>query len=219
MEQIRELIKEGKLKPGDKLPSEQVLAEQFGTSRPSVREALSALEILGITERRAGRGNIVKRNDLIAPLYDKDISELEQEESPFALLEARKVLEVEVAGLASQKALPEDVPAIEAVLNKMSEALGDIPKMMEMDRRFHLSIARAAHNNFLFSMMLKMSHLLKERLWVNMKEKTWSLPGYPQKYLKEHARILEAIKNKDDRAARKAMYHHLAGVERDLLRE
>jgi len=218
VEQIRELIKEGKLKPGDKLPSEQILAEQFGTSRPSVREALSALEILGITERRSGRGNIIKMNDLISPLYEQDVIELEQEESPFELLEARKVLEVEVAGLASQKALPEDVSAVETVLNNMRDALGDIPRMMEMDRRFHISIARAAHNNFLLSMMFNMSNLLKERLWVNMKEKTWNLPGYPQKYLKEHFAILEAIKNKDSKASRKAMYLHLAGVEKDLLK-
>jgi len=56
VEQVRDLIKEGKLKPGDKLPSEHILAEKFGTSRPSVREALSALEILGITESRGGKG-------------------------------------------------------------------------------------------------------------------------------------------------------------------
>lgn len=101
----------------------------------------------------------------------------------------------------------------------MKVALGDIPKMMEIDREFHISIARAAHNNFLFSMMLNMSDLLKERLWVNMKEKTWSLPGYPQKYLKEHAEILNAIKNKDSKSARKAMFLHLAGVEEDMLKE
>jgi DNA-binding FadR family transcriptional regulator len=185
-----------------------------------VREALSALEILGITERRVGKGNFIKIKDTLNPLYDydKDIIELEQEESPFELMEARKVLEVEVAGLASQKALQGDVSKIEAELNKMREALENIPKMMEMDRRFHISVARAAHNNFLFSMMLNMSNLLKERLWVNMKEKTWSLPGYPQKYLKEHSAILEAIKSKDSKASRKAMHFHLVGVEKDMLK-
>ena len=65
VEQIRELIKEGKLKPSDKLPTEQALTKKFGTSRPSVREALSALEILGMTERRAGKGNFIKGSSLI----------------------------------------------------------------------------------------------------------------------------------------------------------
>jgi DNA-binding FadR family transcriptional regulator len=183
-----------------------------------VREAMSALEILGITERRVGKGNFIKSNGAFSAFNEKEISELEQEESPFELLEARKVLEVEIAGLASQKGTPEDISTIETALNKMREALGNIPKMMEMDREFHISIAQAAHNNLLFSMMLNISDLLKERLWVNMKEKTWSLPGYPQKYLKEHTAILEAIKNKDDKAARKTMYTHLAGVEKDMLK-
>ena len=180
---------------------------------------MSALEILGITERRVGKGNFIKDINLSSSFNEKEILELEQEESPFELLEARKVLETEIAGLASQKGTPEDISAIETALTKMREALGNIPKMMEMDREFHISIAQAAHNNLLFSMMLNISDLLKERLWVNMKEKTWNLPGYPQKYLKEHTAILEAIKNKDEKSARKAMYFHLAGVEEDMLKE
>jgi len=103
VEQIRKLIKEGKLKPGDRLPLEQVLADQFGTSRTSVREALSALEILGIAERRVGRGNFIIVNDPMSPLYEQEISELEQRENPFELLEARKVLEVEITVLQVKK--------------------------------------------------------------------------------------------------------------------
>jgi len=219
VEQIRKLIMEGKLKPGDKLPSEQELAEQFGISRPSVREAMSALEILGIAERRVGKGNFIKDNSPPSSFYEEEILELEQEESPFELLEARKVLETEIAGLASQKASPEEIAAIELSFKNMREALGNIPKMMEIDREFHINIAKAAHNNLLFSMMLNISDLLKERLWVNMKEKIWNLPGYPQKYLQEHSTILEAIKRKDEKSARKAMYFHLAILEEDLLKE
>jgi len=219
VEQIKELIDEGKLKPGDKLPIEQVLAEQFGASRPSVREALSALEILGLTERKAGKGNVIKANNMNKNINDEEIRELEQEESPFELLEARKVIEVEIAGLASQKFSKEDIVDIEVSLNKMKTVLKDIPKMMEVDREFHINIAKAAHNNFLFSVMLNMNNLLKERLWVNMKKKVWSLPGYPQKYLKEHTEIFEAIKSKDSNTAREAVYSHISGVEKDMLKE
>jgi DNA-binding FadR family transcriptional regulator len=145
--------------------------------------------------------------------------ELEEEESPFELLEARKAVEIEIADLAAKKASQEDIDAICDSLNKMEEAMNNIPKMMELDREFHMNIARAAHNNLLFSMMTYLSNLLKEKLWVNMKEKTWNLPGYPQKYLKEHTEIFNAIKNKDSKNARKQAYHHLAGVEKDLLRD
>ncbi len=219
VEQIRDLIKEGKLKPGDKLPPEQELAKQFGTSRPSVREAMSALEILGIAERKVGKGNFIKDNNLSSVFYEHEILELEQEESPFELLEARKVVETEIAGLASKKCSSEDIANIELSLNNMKEALGNIPKMMEIDREFHINIAKAAHNNLLFSVMLNLCDLLKERLWVNMKKKTWNLPGYPEKYLKEHAAIVEAIKNRDEKSARKAMYFHLSGVGKDMLKE
>jgi len=194
------------------------MAENFGTSRPSVREALSALEILGITESRGGKGNFIKDTPR-SPLYEQEVMELEKEESPFELLEARKAVETEIADLAAKKATKEDIDAIYESLHKMEGAVNNISRMMELDGEFHLNIARAAHNNLLFSMMTYLSNLLKEKLWINMKEKNWNLPGYPQKYLKEHAEIFNAIKNKDSKNARKQAYSHLAGVERDLLNE
>ena len=218
VEQVRDLIKEGRLKPGDKLPPEYTLAEKFGTSRPSVREALSALEILGITESRGGKGNFIKDN-LNSPLYEQKFRELEEEESPFEILEARKAVETEIAGLTAKKATKEEIATIQGSLNKMKSAMANIPEIMEFDREFHINIARAAHNNLLFSMMTYLADLLKEKLWINLKEKSWSIPGRPQKYFEEHTEILNAIKNKDSKDARKRMYDHLAGVEKDLLRE
>ena len=218
VEQVRDLIKEGRLKPGDKLPPEQVLAEKFGTSRPSVREALSALEILGITESRGGKGNFIKDN-FNFPLYEQKFRELEEEESPFELLEARKVVETEIVGLAAKKATEEEIAAIQESLDKMKSAMTNIPEIMEFDREFHINIARAAHNNLLFSMMIYLADLSKEKLWINLKEKSWGIPGRPQKYFKEHMEILKTIKNKDSKGARNKMYDHLAGVERDLLNE
>lgn len=126
-----------------------MLAKQFGTSRPSVREALSALEILGITESRGGRGNFIKDTPR-SPLYEQEVMELEEEESPFEMLEARKAVEIEIADLAAKKATKEDIDAISESLNKMKDALSNIPEMMEFDREFHMNIAKAAHNNLLF---------------------------------------------------------------------
>jgi DNA-binding FadR family transcriptional regulator len=218
VEQVRDLIKEGRLKPGDKLPPEQVLAEEFGTSRPSVREALSALEILGITESRGGKGNFIKGN-FNFPLYEQKFRELEEEESPFELLEARKVLETEIVGLTAKNATEEEIATIQGSLNKMKDAMKNIPEIMEFDREFHINIARAAHNSLLFSMMIYLTDLSKEKLWINLKEKSWSIPGHTQKYFEEHNEILKAIKNKDSKRARNRMYDHLAGVEKDLLNE
>jgi len=127
VEQVQDLIKEGKLKLGDKLPPEHILAEKFGTSRPSVREALSALEILGVIESRGGKGNFIKGN-LNSPLYEQRFRELQEEESPFELLEARKAVETEIAGLAAEKATPEDIREIEEALDRMENALNDTPR-------------------------------------------------------------------------------------------
>jgi len=218
VEQIRDLIKEGRLKPRDKLPSEHILAEKFGTSRPSVREALSALEILGITESRGGKGNFI-RDDLSSPSYEQKFKELEEEESPFELLEARKAVETEIAGLAAEKATKEDIAAVQDSLDKMRSATTNISEVMEFDREFHINIAKAAHNGVLLSIMASLAEGLKEKLWINLKEKSWNIPGCPERYLKEHAEILNAIKNKDNKDASKRMYNHLAGVEKDLLSE
>lgn len=218
VEQVQDLIKEGKLKLGDKLPPEHTLAEKFGTSRPSVREALSALEILGVIESRGGKGNFIKDN-LNSPLYERRFKELEEEESPFELLEARKAVETEIAGLAAEKATSEDIREIEEALDRMKNALNDTPRVMEFDREFHIAIAKAAHNSVLFQMMNYLADGLKESLWVNIKEKSWALPGHPQKYLEEHTKLLEAIKKGDKKAARRTMYSHLADVEEDLLEE
>jgi len=162
VEQITNLVEKGKLKPGDRLPPEHVLAEKFGASRPSVREALSALEILGVIESRAGRGNFIK-NSLNLPSYRKKLEELEREESPFELLEARKIIESQIASLAAQRATEEDISAIQDSLNKMKNALPDIPRVMEYDRKFHINIAKAAHNSVLFSMMSYLADGLREK--------------------------------------------------------
>lgn len=218
VEQIQNLIKEGRLKPGDKLPPERVLAEKLGVSRPPLREAMSALEILGIIESRGGKGNFIK-NTFDSTSYAQRVKELEKEESPFDLLEARKAVETEIAGLAAEKATLEDIKEIEEGLDRMKNVLNDTPRVMEFDREFHIAIAKAAHNSVLFQMMNYLADGLKESLWVNIKEKSWALPGHPQKYLEEHTKLLEAIKEGDKKAAHRTMYNHLADVEEDLLEE
>lgn len=218
VQQIQNLIKDGKLKPGDKLPPERILADKLGVSRPPLREAISALEILGIIESRGGKGSFIK-NAFSPASYAQQLKELEKEESPFELLEARKVVEIEIAGLAAKKATPEDIKEIEEALDKMRKALGDTPQVMEFDRQFHVAIAEAAHNSILFQIMSYLAEGLKKSLWVNIKEKSWALPGHPQKYLDEHTKVLEAIKKGDKETACRAMYSHLADVKEGLLEE
>ncbi len=215
VEQVRDLIKEGKLKQGDKLPPESILVEKFGASRPSVREALSALEILGIIKSRGGKGNFIS-GSFASPLYEQRFKELEEEKSPFELLEARKALETEIIGLAVKKATKEDISVIQESLDKMKGAITNISEIMEFDREFHINIARAAHNTILFLMMTYLADGLKEMLWIKLKKKSLSIPGHTQRRIKEHTEIFNAIKNKDSKGAREKMYNHLTDVEQDF---
>jgi DNA-binding FadR family transcriptional regulator len=221
LEQIWDLIKNGKLKPGDKLPPERVLAERLGVSRPSVREGMVALEILGLVDSRGGKGNIVKNVDN-SSILKENVQHLEEEESPFELLEARKIVEVDVAGYAAQKAQTEDIALIKHSLHSMREIVDKLSvskeyeKGMEFDREFHISIARATHNAVLLRIVTTLLENLKEDLWVRLKEKSWAIPGTPQEYLKEHEEILEGIEKKSSVIARRKMYQHLAGIQRDL---
>jgi len=215
--QILSLIKEGKLKPGDKLPSERVLTEKFGASRPSLREALSALEILGVIESRGGKGNFI-RSDLKSPSYEEKIKELQEEQSPFELLEVRKVIETETASLASQRATKEEIEVMEELINKIKKAsVKEISQALDLDYEFHLSIAKATHNSLFAQIMIYLMEGLGENLWRNTIKKTWDVPGQPERCIQEHTAIFDAIKNKDSRTAKEKMHEHLIGVEKDLL--
>jgi len=221
VKQTRELIKNGKLKPGDKLPPERILAEKLGVSRPSVREGIVALEILGLVESRGGRGNIIK-NLVSSSVLDRGLRHLEQEESPFELLEVRKIIEVEVAGYAAQRAQIEDIAIIKQSLDSMSNIVDGLSvsqeyeKGMEFDREFHINIARAVHNTVLLRIVTQLLESLKEDLWIKLKEESWSISGRPQKYLEEHKQILAAIEDKSSDSSRKMMFRHLTGIQRDL---
>ena len=221
VEQIRDLIRNGKLKPGDKLPPERILAERFGVSRPSVREGIVALEILGLVDSRGGKGNIVK-NVVDSPILDQSYRHLEDEESPYELLEARKIIEVNVAGYAAQKVQTGDIALIRQSLDNMSEIIGHLAvseeyeKAFEFDREFHINIARATHNTLLLQIVTYLMENLKEGLWIRLKEKSWFIPGRPQKYLVEHEEILAAIENKAIGIAKRKMHQHLAGIQKDL---
>ena len=151
VEQICRLIKEDTLKPGDKLPSERILIEKLGVSRPSVREALAVLDILGIVKSEGGKGNFIADNANLSS-YKKRLKELSIEESSFDLLQARELIEPEVAGLAAENATAKDIKAIQRSLEQEAKGAKRVTEFSaELDRSldFHLSVARATHNKIL----------------------------------------------------------------------
>lgn len=218
VEQIRHLVTEGQLQAGDRLPSERDLGVQLNVSRASVREALSALEMMGVLEIRSGEGTFIKEinvETLVNPLswmisMDKGIAA--------ELLEVRKMIEVQAVALAAKRATPGDMNEIEDALRDMyndlqTGGLGDVP-----DHRFHYAIAQASHNKILLHLMNAISDTMEITLKASRLE-LFEGKGMPERLYLEHCKVFEAIKDRNVEAASLAMMEHLTGVEKELLDE
>ncbi len=208
--QLSDLIAAGEFKPGQRLPSERDLAQQLGVSRPSVREALIALEIEGKVEVRVGAGVFV-----IGPHSAPDSSLDEEGEGPFELLDARSAVEGETAALAARQATPAEVAEIKAAVEELAHLSNADPQNDAVDRRFHLAIARATHNGALVWVVQMLWDQGRGTMWRRM-EKHFQTPALRAATIRDHRAIFKAIEARDGRRARSAMHHHLARVARDL---
>ena len=141
------------------------------------------------------------------------------EAEPIEIIEARKLIETQVAMLASERATEEDVTFIQITLNKMDDKSALIPKIMEVDREFHSHLAKSTHNSILFSVMNHIIDLMDESLWKNLKERQMSIAETRSKYLFEHKEIFMAIKNENKEIAYKKALDYLLSVESDLFEE
>ncbi len=224
--QIRDLIAEGKLKKDDKLPPERALARQFGASRAVIREALSALEVLGIIECRRGQGDFIKADATEASINSEVMRELLQEHSPREIFETRVELEPSLAGLAVENAVDKDIYRLERQLEKLN-ALGreaelnpdKIDDYMEEDRKFHLEVARAAHNSVLFDVYASVNLMMKETRWKALKRKNIEKEGNIRQFEVEHTAFFEAIRDRKSDVARAMIRGHIEDIEKDLFSE
>lgn len=215
VDQIGQLVAEGHLKPGDRLPSERELVERFQVSRASIREAISALEVMGLIEVRSGEGTYIRQvniDTVVAPLawmlfIEKD-TELE-------LYEARKILEVQAAGLAAERIEEDELSEMFEALEVMRMDLKIQRLGEDADHRFHYAIARATHNKILVRLMNTISDTMRKTLKTS-RSKLYEDRSTPEKLYKEHYSIYEAIKNHDVEKAQKLMLDHLVGVETQL---
>jgi GntR family transcriptional repressor for pyruvate dehydrogenase complex len=211
-DQIRSSILSGEFSPGDKLPPERELAEMFGVSRPSVREALNILSASGLVMSYQGGGTVVL--SLVETSGGNPLSELIRSEQERALdvIEVRKGMESWTAFYAAQRALPEDIRRMEEIINGMERNLDGLKPSEDLDANFHIVIARATHNIVWVHLMQSLFDAMKEfqqTVWRAVyltKEDHHLLFGH-------HRRIFEAIKAKDAEAAREAMSVHLTFAE------
>ena len=201
-DQIRTLIRSGEFSPGSRLPPERDLARQLGVSRPSVREALIALEVEGLVDVRIGSGIYV-----LAP--DRDgRDEVQAASGPFELLKARWVIEGECAALAAKSAKKAQIEAMEEALDLMQKEMVDERQPVHADRLFHLRIAEGTGNGALVQVVKMLWEERSGPLYKQL-EHHYDAPELWVSALGEHRAVLKPIAARDPAAARIAMQRHL----------
>lgn len=200
---VGELIR-GSWAEGEKIPAERELSQKLGVGRASLREALKALEIMGMIETRLGDGTYVcKRSEFFSrPLLWAIASSSAADARE--LVEARTVIEVELAGLAAEHATADDLKEIGEHLDQMIRSKRNPREFVQADIGFHLAIGRAASNSILMNALHLIRNLMHQ--WIL---KAVDSKGVADKACAQHRRVLQALGDKDRTAARKEMRRHL----------
>jgi GntR family transcriptional regulator, transcriptional repressor for pyruvate dehydrogenase complex len=209
--QVRSLISEGKLKPGDRLPPERELIKQFGVSRPTLREALKSLIGMGFLQVSQAKRTLVRSitsermEDPLLRLIKTDTQKI------FDLIEVRKGMEAWSSFYAAHRATEDDIRQLETIIKEMKAAFEKGRSWEKEDADFHLAIAQATHNTVQTHIMSTIYDLLREsaaRVFTDRKK--------IKKLIEQHCRIFNAIKNHATDKARERTLEHLNYVESEV---
>ncbi len=212
-DRIRLLILDGTFAKGQALPAERALAERFGVSRGSIRDALRTLETIGLLVRRHGHGTFPQEldvNRLIAPLASvlSYRHELQDE-----LLDLRRMFEPAVARAAATRVTDEDIADLERILDAQRQKLTTGRSAIVEDTAFHHVLARATRNRAVVSIMATLNDLL-----VESRKRTLRQKGRPGRSILGHEAVVSALRQRDAGAAAEAMREHIDQIA-DLLRD
>ena len=217
--QIKEMIMTGQLHPGDRLPSERELAERLSVSRTTIREALRSLAAVGMISIRQGDGSFVEHFRLEGMLEPLAVMfQIDREESGLAAFsEVRRILEIEMAALAAERARPEDIEQIEKCLGQMVEEVNDGGVGDLSDAAFHLALAHASQNPLLIKLMNTIADLMQST-YLAARKQLFLDQNTLQDIYDSHSAVADAIKAREPQVARNRMREHLELVEREIER-
>jgi GntR family transcriptional repressor for pyruvate dehydrogenase complex len=204
-ERLLDMIREGTLEPGVKLPTEKEFAESFGVGRGSVREALQSLEHVGLIESRPGIGRFLKEG---APKLLESLtwSQVLDQASTLELMEARMVLEVAVARYAAERVTDDVIQALEAIMVSMEESLSsDLDRFFECELEFHMCLARLCNNRVLSQLV----NLLITQVSDQAEKFMRPLPRTCRANVEQFKRIVRHLANSDAESAGDTMREHL----------
>lgn len=212
--QVQGLMREGVLKPGDKLPPEREMSARLKVSRSSLREAMRALEFQGLVESRRGAGTYVRSENLdtLLPVMEEAFQKIAH--SVKDIHEIRYLLESEIAALAADRATGEDIRRIENAIKDQERQIRAGNTGLEGDTAFHFALAQSTQNWGLLIMVSVLDDALS-----GPREKTMRELGRPQRSLESHIQVLEFVRKGDGPGARSAMRDHLTEVEAPNIHE
>jgi GntR family transcriptional repressor for pyruvate dehydrogenase complex len=208
--QLQALVTSNTVRPGEKLPSERELCELLGVSRTVVREAVRSLVVKGLLEVRRGGGTVVRAPDpvLVSEMMTMMLRTGGGDVSFTHVQEVRRLLEVEIAGLAAERRTDSDLAQMDSQLRLMVEHTADPERWAEADVAFHAAIADATHNPLYPVLLSSIADML-----VEVRRTGIRLPETPTKAYMHHQRIFAHVNAGDRLGARKAMQDHLRESE------
>lgn len=220
-QQIVNEIKAGTFPVGSKLPSEFELAEQMGVSRPSIREALSALAAVGLIESRPGSGNYVQNGTMLVDFVGREaLVVIENEDSCVEIMEARGLFEPAAAGIAAVRRTEEDVAALQSTYADLQllAKRGVFDPYFDVDKAFHLQVVEATHNSLITTVLIPLIQTMDQQLY---REFTRDYYLQNQLGLEEvgalHEEILEAFVRKDADLATRKMREHWERMQQAVM--
>ncbi|MFC5406420.1 FadR/GntR family transcriptional regulator [Cohnella soli] len=219
-DQLAQMIMDGKLKVGDKLPSTREMSESFGVGRSTTREALSALKAMGLIEIRQGGGcRVIRHTPIELEVAMPELHSLRMNrETLLELLEARLSLEVSNASVAALKRTDEDVAELAAIVKEMESAIGQDIEGERTDIIFHQAVAKATRNSILAMLFESIANQLEQAIRDVRRVELYANKPVAERLFREHSAIYEAIRERDAERAAYAMREHLQHVEYILMK-
>ncbi|GAB6169860.1 FadR/GntR family transcriptional regulator [Clostridium carnis] len=212
VEQIKTMVKAGVLKRGDKLPTERVMAEELGVSRTSVREALRALDVVGLIESRQGAGNYIKENFdslLFEPL---SIMFMLQESNLMEIYELREMLELETTLLAARKISNSQIEKIGQLVEDLKNS-EDENISVKLDKELHYTIAEASGNKLIIDILEVLSQIM-DRFIKDLRKDILADKENKEKLSNLHEKLYKALKVRNENEAYKVMKDHFNLIRR-----
>ena len=204
-DQLERLIVQQHFEAGERLPPERELAERFGVSRTVIREAVRTVASKGLLQVRAGSGTLVRKpsSESVAESVALLVS-MNGQATPAKIVEVRRTLEVEIAGLAAHRRTDEDLLRLESILLSAAEKLDDPDTFIETDVAFHAALAQATQNELFGVLLASIANVMTEARALGLR-----VPGTPERTLRYHREVFRWVERGDRDMAREAMDRHM----------